>query len=95
MAPGRLDRDLARRSGRILGRSDSTLNRGGVRIGSAEIYAGGRALAEVADSLVVGVELPDGGYWMPLFVVPTPNPTCCASGHAGDPRRAVPSARAR
>jgi acetoacetyl-CoA synthetase len=58
-----------RGSVRILGRSDATLNRGGVRLGSAEIYAAVDALEEVADSLVVGVEQPDGGYWMPLFVV--------------------------
>ncbi|MBM2619693.1 AMP-binding protein [Actinoplanes sp. LDG1-06] len=51
----------------ILGRSDATINRHGVRLGSAEIYA---AVADlVADALVVGVEEPDGGYWMPLFVV--------------------------
>ncbi len=54
----------------MLGRSDSTLNRAGVRIGSAEVYASVEAHAEVADSLVLGVELPDGGYWMPLFIVP-------------------------
>ena len=53
----------------ILGRSDSTLNRGGVRIGSAEVYASVESHPEVADSLVVGVELPDGEYLMPLFVV--------------------------
>jgi acetoacetyl-CoA synthetase len=53
----------------ILGRSDSTLNRGGVRIGSAEVYASVEAHPEVADSLVVGVELPGGEYLMPLFVV--------------------------
>jgi acetoacetyl-CoA synthetase len=58
-----------RGSVRILGRSDATLNRGGVRLGSAEIYAAVDGLDEVADSLVVGVEQPDGGYWMPLFVV--------------------------
>jgi acetoacetyl-CoA synthetase len=55
---------------RILGRSDSTLNRAGVRIGSAEIYATVERHPEVADSLVVGVELPDGEYYMPLFLVP-------------------------
>ncbi|WP_432990454.1 acetoacetate--CoA ligase [Dactylosporangium sp. CA-233914] len=54
---------------RILGRSDSTLNRGGVRIGSAEIYAALGRLPDVADSLVLGIELLDGGYYMPLFVV--------------------------
>ncbi|MDP9347498.1 MAG: acetoacetate--CoA ligase [Actinomycetota bacterium] len=51
------------------GRSDATLNRAGVRLGSAEIYAVVEGLAEVADSLVAGVELPDGEYYMPLFVV--------------------------
>lgn len=53
----------------IHGRSDATLNRNGVRLGSAEIYDAVESLDEVADSLVVGVERPDGGYWMPLFVV--------------------------
>jgi acetoacetyl-CoA synthetase len=52
----------------ILGRSDSTLNRHGVRIGTAEIYAAVDGLPAVADSLVIGVEQPDGGYWMALFV---------------------------
>jgi acetoacetyl-CoA synthetase len=54
----------------IEGRSDSTLNRAGVRMGSADIYGAVEAVAGVADSLVVGVELPDGEYYMPLFVVP-------------------------
>jgi acetoacetyl-CoA synthetase len=58
------------RSISISGRSDSTLNRMGVRMGSAEIYAVVEQLPEVADSLVVGVERPDGTYLMPLFVVP-------------------------
>ena len=53
----------------ILGRSDSTLNRHGVRIGTAEIYRAVESVPEVADSLVAGVEEPGGGYWMPLFVV--------------------------
>jgi acetoacetyl-CoA synthetase len=53
----------------ILGRSDATINRHGVRLGSAEIYAAVGDLPQVADALVVGVEEPDGGYWMPLFVV--------------------------
>ena len=52
----------------ILGRSDSTLNRHGVRIGTAEIYAAVDRLPAVADSLVIGVEQADGGYWMALFV---------------------------
>ncbi|MEO6512125.1 MAG: acetoacetate--CoA ligase, partial [Nocardioides sp.] len=54
----------------IHGRSDSTLNRHGVRLGSAEIYEAAESLLDVEDSLVVGVEQPDGGYWMPMFVVP-------------------------
>jgi acetoacetyl-CoA synthetase len=53
----------------IEGRSDSTLNRQGVRMGSSEIYAAVETLPEIADSLVIGVEQPDGGYYMPLFVV--------------------------
>ena len=42
----------------IHGRSDSTLNRQGVRLGSAEIYAAVELLPDVLDSLVVGVEQP-------------------------------------
>lgn len=52
----------------VHGRSDATLNRMGVRMGSAEIYNAVESLPEVADCLVVGVEKDDGGYWMPLFV---------------------------
>jgi len=55
--------------GVILGRSDSTINRLGVRMGSSEIYAAVEDLAEVLDSLVIGFEPPAGGYLMPLFVV--------------------------
>lgn len=54
----------------VLGRSDATLNRGGVRLGSADIYTVVEGLPEVADSLVIGLEAADGDYWMPLFVVP-------------------------
>ena len=53
----------------IEGRSDSTLNRHGIRFGTSELYGVVETLPEVADSLVIGLELPDGGYWMPLFVV--------------------------
>ena len=52
----------------VHGRSDATLNRNGVRIGSAEIYGVVDSFAEVADSLVVGIETTGGGYWMPLFI---------------------------
>ena len=53
----------------IAGRSDATLNRDGVRIGTAEIYSAVESLPEIADSLVVGLEQPGGRYFMPLFVV--------------------------
>jgi acetoacetyl-CoA synthetase len=61
----------ARGSGIILGRSDSTINRLGVRMGSSEIYSAVEDLAEVADSLVLGFETGGGDYFMPLFVVLT------------------------
>ncbi len=59
----------------VSGRSDSTLNRHGVRLGSADIYAALDDLPGVLESLVIGAELPDGGYWMPLFVVMEPGRT--------------------
>jgi acetoacetyl-CoA synthetase len=52
----------------VSGRSDSTLNRHGVRLGSAEIYAVVDQLAEIRESLAIGAELGDGGYWLALFV---------------------------
>ena len=58
----------SRGSAVVHGRSDSTLNRHGVRMGSADIYQAVEALPDVAEALVLGVELPDGGYWLPLFV---------------------------
>ncbi|MGW1077366.1 acetoacetate--CoA ligase [Streptomyces sp. NPDC002537] len=59
----------------IHGRSDSTLNRQGVRMGSADIYEAVERLPEIRESLVIGVEQPDGGYWMPLFVQLAPGAT--------------------
>jgi acetoacetyl-CoA synthetase len=56
-------------SGVILGRSDSTINRLGVRMGSSEIYAAVEELPEIMDSLVLGFETKEGHYLMPLFVV--------------------------
>lgn len=53
----------------VHGRSDSTLNRNGVRLGSADIYEVVEAFPEVRESLVIGAEMPDGEYWMPLFLV--------------------------
>lgn len=52
----------------IYGRSDSTLNRYGVRIGTAEIYRVVEALPEIEDSLIVNLSLPEGRFVMPLFV---------------------------
>lgn len=52
----------------VHGRSDSTLNRHGIRMGSADIYQAVERIPEIAEALVIGAEQPDGGYWMPLFV---------------------------
>ena len=52
----------------VLGRSDATLNRYGVRIGTAEIYRTLARLSEVEDSIIVNLDLPNGGFFMPLFV---------------------------
>jgi acetoacetyl-CoA synthetase len=62
----------ARGTYQVHGRSDSTINRGGVRMGSADIYAAVEALPEISSSMVIGAELPDGNYHMPLFVVLEP-----------------------
>jgi len=56
----------------ILGRSDATLNRQGVRIGTAEIYRAIDRIPEIRDSLIVNLERPDGSDWMPLFVMLSP-----------------------
>ncbi|MFN0036198.1 MAG: acetoacetate--CoA ligase [Saprospiraceae bacterium] len=56
----------------ILGRSDATLNRQGVRIGTAEIYRALDPLPELRDTLIVNLENSDGSDWMPLFVVLNP-----------------------
>ncbi len=52
----------------ITGRSDSTINRGGIRMGTAEIYRAVLALDEITDALVVDIAKGDDA-WMPLFVV--------------------------
>jgi acetoacetyl-CoA synthetase len=52
----------------VLGRSDATLNRHGVRIGTAEIYRALATLEPVADALIVNLDLPGGKFFMPLFV---------------------------
>jgi acetoacetyl-CoA synthetase len=52
----------------VLGRSDATLNRHGVRIGTAEIYRSLATLEGIDDSLIVNLDLPGGKFFMPLFV---------------------------
>ena len=52
----------------VLGRSDATLNRHGVRIGTAEVYRALEAVEEVDDAVAVCLDLPGGGSFMPLFV---------------------------
>lgn len=54
----------------VHGRADATLNRQGVRLGASDIYDALQEIKEIEDSMVLGVEEEDGGYWMPLFVVP-------------------------
>jgi acetoacetyl-CoA synthetase len=53
----------------IYGRSDATINRQGVRMGTAELYRVVEALPEVLDSLVVDLEYLGRESFMPLFVV--------------------------
>jgi acetoacetyl-CoA synthetase len=59
----------------IYGRSDSTINRQGVRMGTSEIYRAASAVADVLDALVVDIPKPgadgdsQGELWMAMFVV--------------------------
>jgi acetoacetyl-CoA synthetase len=53
----------------IYGRSDATLNRGGIRIGTSEIYRAVDKVKEVKDSMIICIEKDGGEFWMPLFVV--------------------------
>jgi acetoacetyl-CoA synthetase len=59
----------SRQTAIIYGRSDSTINRGGVRMGTSEIYRAVLAVDEVVDALVVDVPRAGTDGWMPLFVV--------------------------
>ena len=58
----------------IYGRSDTTLNPGGVRIGTAEIYRAVETMPEIADSIAVGRDI-GGDIEVVLFVVPSPGIT--------------------
>lgn len=53
----------------IYGRSDATINRHGLRLGTSEIYAAVEALPEVLDSMVIDLEMLGRPSWMGLFVV--------------------------
>lgn len=55
----------------IHGRSDATLNRHGIRMGSADIYEVVESIDAITEALVLGIDGPDGAYWMPLFVTLT------------------------
>ncbi len=57
----------------IFGRSDATINRGGVRMGTSEIYRAALSVPEVVDALVVDVPRDGTEAWMPLFVVLRPD----------------------
>ncbi|MDP2771068.1 MAG: acetoacetate--CoA ligase [Giesbergeria sp.] len=56
----------------IFGRSDATINRHGLRMGTSELYSAVEALPEVLDSLVVDLEYLGRESYMPLFVVLRP-----------------------
>ncbi|MFC0102422.1 acetoacetate--CoA ligase [Sphingopyxis terrae] len=62
----------------ISGRSDATINRHGLRMGTAEIYAAVERLPEIADTMIIDVEGEDGDSTLIMFVVP-------AEGRAIDP----------
>ena len=52
----------------VLGCSDATLNRHGIRIGTAEVYAALESVKEISGALIVNLDLPGGAFFMPLFV---------------------------
>jgi acetoacetyl-CoA synthetase len=66
----------------VQGRSDATLNRHGVRIGTAEVYRVVEEVEPVVEALVVNLDLPGGGFVMPLFVALRPGHTLDAAVEA-------------
>ena len=66
----------------IYGRSDATINRHGLRMGTSEIYSAVEALPEVLDSMVVDLEYLGRESYMPLFVVLRPELTLTPALHA-------------
>ena len=90
----------------VYGRSDSTLNRYGVRIGSAEIYRCVEDVESIEDSLIVCLEVAGGGFYMPLFLKLAPGAVLddtlrgtiaarlrreCSPRHVPDEMHAVPA----
>jgi acetoacetyl-CoA synthetase len=62
--------EITPRGGAIIyGRSDATINRSGIRMGTSELYSAVEALPEIADCLVVDLEYLGRASYMPLFVV--------------------------
>jgi acetoacetyl-CoA synthetase len=62
--------ELTRRGTAVIyGRSDSTINRGGIRMGTSEIYRAVLSSETIVDALVVDLPRPGTDGWMPLFVV--------------------------
>ena len=59
----------SRGSSIIYGRSDATINRGGIRMGTSEIYSALESIPEVVESLVVDIPVTSERSYMPLFVV--------------------------
>ena len=59
----------ARGTAVIYGRSDSTINRSGIRMGTSEIYRAVLSIDQIVDALVVDIPRPGTEGWMPLFVV--------------------------
>ena len=66
----------------IYGRSDATINRHGLRMGTSEIYSAVEALPEVLDSMVVDLEYLGRESYMPLFVVLRPELILTPALHA-------------
>ena len=77
----------------IYGRSDSTINRGGIRMGTSEIYRAVLALDEITDALVVDVPQPGTEGWMPLFVVLRDGVELDEDLDSGSPPRSARTAR--
>ena len=82
----------------ITGRSDATLNRGGVRLGTGEVYSVVEGLDEVQESLVVHIEDPEGGAGeLILFVAlergHRARRRAARADRLGAPRNALPAPR--